>query len=161
MKTCLRCVVWAAVAATAVVLVGAGRAADEPKAKAKDKEKEKAPPKKLTVMERKLMHSQRVLEGLALNDFARIGSGADGLMECAKDVTWKINETEKYLMHTNEFLRRSEALKKAAKDKNTDAAALAYVDLTLTCVRCHQHLREERISSLPLPVLPRAVAANE
>lgn len=155
MKPIVRVALWAAVAATAVVLIGTGRADDK-----KPQPKEKAPPKQLTVMQRKLASSQKVLEGLATNDFAKINTGADGLLECAKDATWKINETEKYLLHTNEFIRRAEALKKAAKDKSTDAAALAYVDLTLTCVRCHQHMREERISSAPLPALPATGVAT-
>jgi len=143
MHPLIRSLLWAVVAAAAVVSVGSGRAEDKPKPKADD-------PKKPTVMQRKLTHSQKVLEGLATNDFKKIDSGADGLIECLKDSTWKINDTDKYLLYSNEFLRRAEALKKAAKDKNTDAAALAYVDMTLTCVRCHQHLREERISALPV-----------
>ena len=121
--------------ALGLVLTGFGRADDKPKSKEE--------PKKLTVMQRKLLHSQAVLEGLAKKDFAKIDAGADGLLECLKDVTWKINETEKYLAHTKDFLTRVEGLKKAAKDKNIDAAALSYVDMTLTCVRCHQHLRGE------------------
>lgn len=145
MKPTIRAALWAVVAATIVVVSGAGRA-DDPKPQPKDA------PKKPTVMQRKLAHAQKVLEGLALNDFDKIRTGADGLLQCASDATWKINETDKYLLHTNEFIRRAESLKKAAKDKNTDAAALAYVDLTLTCVRCHQHLREERISAVPVPL---------
>lgn len=131
--------------AVAVLCAVPGRADEKPKPKADE-------PKKPTVMQRKLSHSQKVLEGLAKNDFGAIGTGADGLLECVKDVTWKINETEKYLLHTNEFLRRVEDLKKAAKAKNIDAASLAYVDLTLTCVRCHKYLREEREAALPLPL---------
>ncbi|MBP3955166.1 hypothetical protein J8F10_07715 [Gemmata sp. G18] len=142
MKSSVRSAVWVGVAA-AVMIGGTGRAVDPPKPKDESK--------KPTVMQRKLAHAQRVLEGLATNDFKKIDVGADGLIECVKDSTWKINETDKYLLYSNEFLRRSEGLKKAAKDKNTDAAALAYVDLTLTCVRCHQHLREERISAAPAP----------
>jgi hypothetical protein len=95
-------------------------------------------------MQRKLTYSQKVLEGLAKNDFGTITSGADGLIECVNDVTWKINRTERYLLHTNEFLRSVDDLKKAAKDKNIDAASLAYVDMTLTCVRCHKFLRSDR-----------------
>ena len=149
MKPLIRSALWAVVSAAAVVLVGSGRADDKPKPKDE--------PKKPTVMQRKLTHSQKVLEGLATSDFRKIDAGADGLIECLKDATWKINDTDKYLLYSNEFLRRAETLKKAAKDKNTDAAALAYVDLTLTCVRCHQHLREERISALPVvpPVASR------
>ena len=136
MKTAARRTALLVVPALVAVLVGVGRAEDKPKPKEK--------PKELTVMQRKLLHSQRVLEGLATGNFEKIATGSDGLVECVKDVTWKINETEKYLLHTNEFLRRLEALKKSAKDKNVDAAALAYVDMTITCVRCHQHLREDR-----------------
>lgn len=112
--------------------------------RAEDK-KPKEEPKQPTVMQRKLTHSQKVLEGLAVKDFGKIDAGADGLLECLKDVTWKINETEKYLTHMTDFRRRVEGVKKAAKDKNIDAAALAYVDMTLTCVRCHQYLREDRV----------------
>lgn len=119
--------------------------------RADEKQKPKADDaKKPTVMQRKLAHSQKVLEGLAKNDFGAINTGADGLLECVKDVTWKINETDKYLLHTNEFLRRVEDLKKAAKAKNIDSASLAYVDMTLTCVRCHKYLREERETAIPL-----------
>lgn len=120
-----------AVAAVALALTGVGRAADEPKDE-----------KKLTVMQRKLKFSQMVLEGLATNNFDKIGKGGDGLIECVQHATWKINETEKYVLYSNDFLRRAEGLKKAAKEKNVDAAALAYVDMTLTCVKCHQYLRE-------------------
>ncbi|MBY0456428.1 MAG: hypothetical protein K2V38_03765 [Gemmataceae bacterium] len=153
MNARLYAVAWFLVAAGAVVLVGPGKADDKPK--------QKEEPKKLTVMQRKLLHAQKAIEGLATADFAKIGSAADGLTECAKDITWKINETDKYLMHTNDFLRRAESLKKASKDKNIDAAALAYVDLTLTCVRCHQHLREDRMSAAPLPNLPAARPATK
>jgi cytochrome c556 len=137
MTTSVRRIGFVVSAATVLglALAGFGRAEDKPKPKEE--------PKKLTVMQRKLANSQQVLEGLATKDFKKIDAGADGLLECLKDVTWKINETEKYLAHTNDFRARVEGLKKAAKDKNIDAAALSYVDMTLTCVRCHQHLRGE------------------
>ena len=125
---------WTAIPAVALglILVGFGRADDK---------KPKEEPKKPTVMQRKLTHSQHVLEALAKKDFKTLEAGADGLIECVNDLTWKINETEKYLAHTANLLRQAEALKKAAKDKSIDAAALAYVDMTLTCVKCHQFLR--------------------
>jgi hypothetical protein len=125
----------------AVVVVVPGRADDKPKPKDE--------PKKPTVMQRKLMHAEKVLEGLAVNDFVKIDKAADGLIDCVKDETWKINETEKYLAFTGDFMRRVQGLKRAAKDKNIDAAALSYVDMTLTCVKCHQYLREDRIRAVP------------
>jgi hypothetical protein len=121
----------------AVALVGRTPGDDQPKPK--------DPPKKPTVMQRKLSHSQKALEALATNDFGRLAAAADGIIACVEDESWKINETKKYLTYSNDFLHRAENLKKAAKDKNIDAAALAYVDMTLTCVKCHQYLREDKI----------------
>ena len=143
-----------AVAAAAVLLVGLGTAQEKPKAA--------DPPKKPTVMQRKLTHSQKILEGLALEDFDKIRKSSDSLIECIKDASWRINDTDKYVLFSNDFLRRVENLQKAAKDKKIDAAALAYVDMTLTCVKCHQYLRDERISHAPdLSTLTREAIATK
>jgi hypothetical protein len=141
MKSLIRSAGCAVAAALVVALVGIGRADDKPKPKDE--------PKKPTVMQRKLAHAQKVLEGLAVNDFTKINTAADGLIECVNDETWKINETKKYLTFSNDFVHRVENLKKAAKNKNIDAAALAYVDMTLTCVKCHQYLREDAVRAVP------------
>src|SRR6187455_1623915 len=91
-----------------------------PKKAEEAQEKDKTDPKKLTVMQRKLLHSQKLLEGLAMKDFDKIDKGADGLMECLKEATWRINDTDKYLLYSNEFLRNIEGMQKASKKKNID-----------------------------------------
>jgi hypothetical protein len=55
-------------------------------------------------------------------------------------------KTRDYETMSDEFLRRIEAAKTAAKNKNIDAAALAYVDMTLSCVKCHKYVRDQRIT---------------
>ena len=142
-----------AVAALVAVLVGVGKADDKPKPPA---------PKKPTVMQRKLTHAQKVLEGLAKEDYDKIRAGADGLVECVKDATWRINDTDKYVLFSGDFLRSAENLRTAAKDKKVDTAALAYVDMTLTCVKCHRYLRDEGITRAPdlSPLAPRAAATK-
>jgi len=100
-------------------------------------------------MQRKLSHAQKLLEGLALADFDKIAKGADDLRLCALEASWMSVATPKYKLFSNDFVRDLDGMKKAAKDKNVDAAALAYVDMTLTCVKCHQHVREEKISQAP------------
>ncbi|HXG08220.1 MAG TPA: hypothetical protein VNK04_00360 [Gemmataceae bacterium] len=96
------------------------------------------------LMKRKLEHSQKVLEGVALNDFNKIAKHADELIFISKRAEWKVLKTPQYELHSNEFRRTAEELVQKAKDKNLDGAALAYVDLTLTCVKCHKHVREVR-----------------
>ena len=45
-----------------------------------------------------------------------------------------------------------------AKAKNIDGVTLAYVDMTFTCVKCHQNTREERDTRLPNLAIDTALA---
>ncbi len=127
---------WAA--PVVAVLAASGHGQDKPK-----------PAAKPTVMQRKLTHAHNVLIGLALPDFDKITAGADELAGCAKEASWRVLKTPKYERYSDEFVRALDDLKSAAKKKNVDAAALAYVDMTLTCVKCHQHARDEGVGAAP------------
>jgi hypothetical protein len=103
------------------------------------------------LMHKKLVASQGVLEGIALNDFEKIGKQADELASISKQAEWKVLKTPKYELYSNDFQRTAGDLAKNAKAKNIDAAALNYVELTLTCVKCHKHVRETRDAGLGAP----------
>lgn len=96
------------------------------------------------LMERKLVASQKVLEGIALNDFDKIGKQADELIAVSKQTEWRVLKTPQFELYSNDFRRIADDLAKNAKDKNLDGAALSYVELTLTCVKCHKHVRDTR-----------------
>ena len=107
------------------------------------------------LMQRKLEHSQKVLQGIAIGDFDMIAKHADELSQISKAAEWRVVKSPQFELHSNEFRRNSESLVKAAKEKNLDAATLAYVDMTLNCVKCHKYLRERRETqgeSSPTPV---------
>jgi hypothetical protein len=108
----------------------------------------KTPKRVSELMRKKLEHSQKILEGIAVNDSKVIAQKADDLIDLSKQVEWRVFKTPQYEIHSNEFRRNAESLVKAGKDKNVDAAALAYVEMTLTCVRCHKYVREERMVRL-------------
>lgn len=109
----------------------------------------KSDTKKLSaLMQKKLVHSQKVLEGIAVKNFATIEKSAEELMAISKATEWRVLKTVRYQMYSNQFRRSIETLQKNAKEKNLDAAALTYVDLTLTCVNCHKHVREVRRASV-------------
>jgi len=121
---------------TLVVLPGQG---GEPKKDEANKVQE--------LMRRKLQNSQKVLEGVALNDYKLIEKHADELIQVSKEAEWKVIKTPQYETYSNDFRRTAETLVKNAKDKNLDAAALTYVELTLACVKCHKYVREVRMAS--------------
>jgi hypothetical protein len=103
------------------------------------------------LMKRKLENSQKVLEGIATNDFGKIAKHANELITISKQAEWKVLKTTEYELYSNDFRRNAEDLVQKAKEKNLDGAALAYVDLTLNCVKCHKHVRETRRVQLNLP----------
>ena len=112
------------------------------------------------LMKRKLENSQKVLEGLALNNFEVISKHAEELISLSKQAEWKILKTPDYELFSNEFRRSAAELVKNAKGKNLDGATLAYVDLTFTCVRCHKYVRETRNVQLDLPNRPMVASSN-
>jgi hypothetical protein len=127
----------------AVLALGVRGHGDDPK---KDEKKD---PKKGSVaelMQKKLKNSQKILEGLALNDFEMIAKHADELVLVSRDAEWKVVSSPRYELFSDEFRRTTETMIKEAKDKNLDGAALAYVELTLQCVKCHKYVREVRMT---------------
>jgi hypothetical protein len=97
----------------------------------------------------KLTNSQKLLEGIALGKFDKIEKHADELIRISKTAEWLAQKTPRYEQFSNEFQRAAEELAKKAKAKNMDGVTLAYFDLTKSCVRCHQYLREVRDARLP------------
>ena len=100
------------------------------------------------LMKKKLQHSQNALEGIALSNFDTIAANARELIQISKAVEWRALKSPQYEIFSNDFRRAADSMILAAKEKNLDGAALAYVDMTLTCVRCHKHVREVRQTSL-------------
>jgi hypothetical protein len=100
------------------------------------------------LMRKKLEHAQKVLEGIALNDFDKIVKNGDDLMLISKMAEWKVVRTPQYEVQSNTFRRAIDDLIEKAQAKNLDGATLAYVDITLTCVKCHKYVRDVRRTSL-------------
>lgn len=95
-------------------------------------------------MQLKLEHSQKVLEGIVMEDFSMIAKHAQQLALLTQDENWQVFQTPEYRRHSDDFVRIAERLKDAAEDKSVDGAALDYVQLTLNCVECHKHVRDVR-----------------
>lgn len=101
------------------------------------------------LMAAKLKHSQVLLEGIAIGDFKKISASAEELLQLTKTEEWLMYKTPRDETHSNDFRRAAETLIQKAKDKNVDGTTLAFFDMTMSCVRCHQHVRETRDARLP------------
>lgn len=93
-------------------------------------------------MRAKLGHSQNVLEGLAVEDFDLIDRGGHDLALASQASSWQVLQTEDYARQSAEFRRSCDSLRTAAKAKNLDGAALAWMEVTMKCVQCHKYVRD-------------------
>jgi hypothetical protein len=109
-----------------------------------------APPPKAddtaALMQKKLSHAQKLLEGIALADLDKVDEHAKELAILSKQVEFKVYKTAQYELHANDFRRALDDIQKGVRQKNLDAATLGYMDLTMSCVRCHKHVREVRMA---------------
>jgi hypothetical protein len=115
------------------------------------------------MMQKKLKSAHLVLDGVAIADFKKVQTGGEELIKLAKSETWQLIRSPHYERHSADFVHRTETLVKKAKEKNIDGTALAYVEMTLSCVRCHTYVREHRRDArLPaeLPSLAMLAAKN-
>ena len=111
-------------------------------------------------MKAKLRNSQILLEGMALQDFGKIQNAADELIQLSKTAEWMVYKTPRYEVHSNEFRRAVGVIYQKAKDKNIDGVALAYLDMTMACIRCHQYVREVRDARGPASPGPVTTVAH-
>jgi hypothetical protein len=97
----------------------------------------------VALMRSKLEHSKIILGGLATEDFTAIGNAAQAMKGLTVLEHWFRAESPQYKAQLNVFWFANDALIQAANEKNLDSAALAYTQLTLSCVNCHKHVRSE------------------
>jgi cytochrome c556 len=100
------------------------------------------PDKVAVFMRAKLSHAQNVLEGLAVEDFDLIDRGANDLALASQASSWQVLQTADYARHSDEFRRSCNALRAAAKARNLDGAALAWMEVTMKCIQCHKYVRD-------------------
>ncbi|HZR06153.1 MAG TPA: hypothetical protein VFA61_10050 [Candidatus Udaeobacter sp.] len=93
-------------------------------------------------MRKKVAYSQQVLVGVTMEDYGLIVSNAEKLVELSNKTNWYSRQAPEYELFLNEFRRNAQELMKAGQQKNLDAASLAYVQMTLSCVSCHQYIRQ-------------------
>jgi cytochrome c556 len=106
-------------------------------------------PSEKDLMEKKREHAHAVLDALTAGDHAALKREAAALVRLAERPIFLTDQkaaepkykTEEYKFQVEKFKHAADDLLAAAEAKNMDGAALAYSDLTRTCVKCHSHFR--------------------
>ena len=111
-------------------------------------------------MRQKVAYSQQVLVGITLEDYGLIAKNAGKLVELSNKTNWYSRQVPEYELFLNEFRRNAQELMKAGQQKNLDAASLAYVQMTLSCVSCHQFIRKSSGTGSILDFRPMLYVGN-
>jgi len=103
-----------------------------------DKEKKEQP---VSVMRQKLDYANRILAGIATEDFDAIRQNAEAMQRIVRLKEFDRSKSTEYRAQLLIFDFATAELLRHAKKENRDGAALAYTQLTLSCVNCHKRLR--------------------
>lgn len=100
------------------------------------------------VMQAKLIHSQKVMEGLVTQDFDMIEAAAGALSEISltppPDLAKTGDKTDEqvYEHFRMEFARLAGQLKGHARREELEATAWVQQNMTATCIACHEYIRD-------------------
>jgi hypothetical protein len=114
----------------ALLLLAPAHGADEPSAKSS------------LWMKQKLQFSRDILQGLTEADHEAIGRNAQAMNIMEFFEKWSRADDPDYRTQLRLFEFSNRALIRAAREKNLDAATLAYTQLTVSCVNCHKVVRD-------------------
>ncbi len=107
-----------------------------------------------------MAYSQQVLVGITLEDYGLIANNAQKLVELSNKTNWYSRQVPEYELFLNEFRRNAQELMKAGQQKNLNAASLAYVQMTLSCVSCHRFIRQSSGTGSILDFRPMLYVGN-
>lgn len=96
-------------------------------------------------MKTKLMFAQNILEGLSTRNHDLIRRGASEIERITQAEGWLVSDTAEYKHLSDDLRTIATRLVKAADEKNLEAAAFRYFDMTTNCMDCHDYSRAHRI----------------
>lgn len=92
-------------------------------------------------MRQKLHASNQILEGLCTEDLQMVSEGSDTLMKMSGEEQWRVSNDIMYRRYSTEFIHAVEELQKEAEDNDMNGTSLAWVNVTMKCLKCHEWVR--------------------
>jgi hypothetical protein len=97
-----------------------------------------------TLMKAKAGYAHRLLDAVVLGQLDTVRDQAFRLKAVAETEDWNVMKTPDYVRESETFIRTADRLLQSTASRSPEAVALAYVELTLSCVRCHQYVNDLR-----------------
>ncbi len=119
----------------------AGKKADQ-----QPQKKQELEPALRKFMLQKLEASNDVLAGLMTDDFDRIANAADKLSRMSQAEEWRVSNDPTYARFGREYRQAIERLKSKTRKSAPEQTAVAWMNVTLSCIECHQWVRNTIIA---------------
>jgi hypothetical protein len=94
------------------------------------------------LMRAKLASSQKVVEGLMVQDLSLVRTGALELEKICEATEWHAKEDQVYAHYRAELQRTAKKLAKLAQNDDLDGATYTYMHSVTTCMGCHAYCRD-------------------
>jgi hypothetical protein len=94
------------------------------------------------LMRAKLASSQKVVEGLMIQDLSLVRTGAVELEKICAATEWHAKEDQVYAHYRAELQRTAKKLAKLAQNDDLDGATYTYMHSIGTCMSCHAYCRD-------------------
>jgi hypothetical protein len=98
------------------------------------------------LMRQKLVQSEKLLEAVVTSNWAELARRSRTLEELTNEPAWMALKTPEYVRQSSAFMEAAHDLADAADRRDQEATPVAYLSLTLSCVRCHQYVARARIA---------------
>lgn len=109
------------------------------------KQKDPPPVPEAAVMQVKLKRAHALLEALTLENYKILEENAESLVRISDSTAFlRAYKTPEYEFQAQIFRKTAATLAAKAKAKNLDGATLAYTEMTLSCVNCHNYFRNKK-----------------
>ena len=97
-------------------------------------------------MREKLEYSKELVEAVVLADYDAVERLAELLIEVSDEGVWSSSQEPEYLHYSRDFREAATRLIEDAQQQDANGVSLGYVEMTLTCVRCHQYISQTRLA---------------
>lgn len=94
------------------------------------------------LMRAKMTSTQKVLEALLRKDFDSVARGAAQMKHISEAAEWPRSRDEVYEHFSANFRRQCNQLEMLAKNQNHEGVTFTYLQMTTTCIQCHDHVRD-------------------